>query len=153
MGKLLIIKGADFSQNAVSFISVELDFANLQVESIAIAYHDNAIYYATSSGTPPMPSFYLIDMSNYQGYTKLKLQTNLSEVSRVLFTTVILEAAEEQKSVTDYDIPSSIDNCYYNSITANSEVEIDIPEGTQYIYLRKTNTVMDTTPVYAILKK
>jgi len=136
MGKSLIIKGADFSENAIRYENW-LDFNSLPYQPHNIALNDTVLKLVT----PSSASFFEINLSDYPNAKSLFINTG-EHASRVLFTNAQLPTAQTSGtgiSINSY-LASSLDDSYFNSIAIGTETTIDIPSGSAYLYIRRAGS-------------
>ena len=156
MGKNLVIKGADFSENAVAHLTEEIVFTNTPVDAInfGVGSFDGVVQplYAKPT-TNSRPEFYYIDVTGDKSfYQYIKIKTNSSQSQRVVFTNELITetAVGDGKPLSPYFATTEAES--FLEIQANTDVLIEIPANTKVIYIKHYTTAgVDTTPIKAEL--
>ena len=129
MGKKLIIKGADFSENGILSETPSENIVYLTQENILSDYN----YYITSSNLAEDNTGVLkggfIDISNYIGYKTLSIQKVPSaQLARIAFVVKLPNAMGVAISyATGYNT--------YVTITDNDIHQYSIPNDAKYLYV------------------
>lgn len=145
MGKTLIIKGADFS--AVSVDKLEdkvIDFTLADVKNYNIGTATNTVNLIAPTGGNP--SFYEVDCT---GYDQLVISATNARVA-ITKTKLPSTTGGKNLSINSY-LANTISDSYYATISSPST--ISLPNGSRYVYIRRTiSDGTDTTPSSATLK-